>query len=147
MDFFLILSMNSATISLILSVIFQDWHSLPITVLSVGLKMQITLPLRVSALSSEADALDNVLNDDTADPYAVAASASDDRMPPCFYLNFDVLVPTLDSCFQPPWPHILNFLPCPVGPVAASPWTRNKILPDSAVARHRAFTWPAKRGF
>ena len=80
--------------------------------------MQITLPLKVSALSPEVgeeNALDNVLNDDTADPYAVAVSASDDRMPSCFYLDFDVLVPTLDSCSQPPWPYILNFLPWPVG--------------------------------
>ena len=78
--------MNSATISLIFSVIFQDWHSLPITVLSVGVKMQITLPLKVSALSPEVgedNALDNVLHDDTADPYAVAAS--DDKMPPSFF--------------------------------------------------------------
>ena len=69
--------------------------------------MQITLPLKVSALSPEVgeeNALDNVLNDDTADPYAVDVSASDARMPSCFYLDFDVLVPALDSCSQPPWP-------------------------------------------
>ena len=50
--------------------------------------MQITLPLKVSALGPEVgeeNALDNVLHDDTADPYAVAASASDDKMPPSFF--------------------------------------------------------------
>ena len=71
--------------------------------------MQITLPLKVSALSPEVgeeNALDNVLNDDTADPYAVAVSASDDRMPSCFYLDFDVLVPILDPCSILAWsPH------------------------------------------
>ena len=41
---------------------------------------------KVSALGLEVNALDNVLHDDTADPYAVAASASDDKMPPSFLL-------------------------------------------------------------
>ena len=40
---------------------------------------------KVSALGLEVNALDNVLHDDTADPYAVAASASDDKMPPSFF--------------------------------------------------------------
>ena len=40
---------------------------------------------KVSALGLEVNALDNVLHDDAADPYAAAVSASDDKMPPSFF--------------------------------------------------------------
>ena len=43
------------------------------------------VPQKVSAMGLEVNALDNVLHDDAADPYAAAVSASDDKMPPSFF--------------------------------------------------------------